>query len=102
MRAANLVIKSRGGIAAVMNGKILAKIDLPIAGLMSEDRLNVMARKMKGLRAAFKTIGMIDHPYMPIPFLLTLSVIPHVRITDKGLYDVDARKFLNTIAKDGN
>ena len=102
LRAANSVIKSSGGIAAVMNGKILAKIDLPIAGLMSEDGLDATARKMKRLRRAFKTMGMIDHLYMPIPFLLTLSVIPHARVTDKGLYDVDGRKFLNPIARDGN
>jgi len=95
--AANLVIGSGGGIAAVHHGKIRAKIDLPIAGLMSEDRLDTIAKKMTTLRKAFVQMGMIDHPYMPIPFLLTLSVIPHARITDKGIFDVDGQKFLEPI-----
>jgi adenine deaminase len=97
--AANLVTSSGGGIAAVHHGKIRAKIDLPIAGLMSEDRLDVIAKKMIALRKAFVQMGMIDHPYMPIPFLLTLSVIPHARITDKGIFDVDEQKFLEPITQ---
>ncbi|MDA4129519.1 MAG: amidohydrolase family protein [Thaumarchaeota archaeon] len=97
--AANLVTSSGGGIAAVHHGKIRAKIDLPIAGLMSEDRLDVIAKKMLALRKAFVQMGMIEHPYMPIPFLLTLSVIPHARITDKGIFDVDRQKFLEPISQ---
>ena len=96
--AANLVIKSSGGSAAVMNGKNLAQIQLPIAGLMSEEPVEITAGKMREMRSAFKEMGIIDHPYMPIPSLLTLSVIPHARITDKGIYDVDAQKFVELVA----
>ena len=99
--AANSVIQSRGGVAAVRKGKILAKIDLPIAGLISELPLEALAEKMRQLRAAFKEMGMIDHPYMPIPFLLTLSVIPHVRITDKGIFKVDSQRFLSPFSSPG-
>jgi adenine deaminase len=96
--AANLVIESKGGIAAVMDGKALAHIELPVAGLMSEDSVPQIAAKMRRLRSAFKTMGVLDHPYMPLPSLLTLSVIPHARITDKGLFDVDNQRFVPVLA----
>jgi adenine deaminase len=92
--AANLVIKSKGGIAAVLGGKTLAWVKLPIAGLMSDHSLNQVANEMAQLRGAFKKMGVLDHPYMPLPNLLALSVIPHARITDKGIFDVDSQKFV--------
>jgi adenine deaminase len=92
--AANLVIRSRGGIAAVRGGEILARIKLPIAGLMSDRSLIEVSKDMEALRRAFKTMGVLDHPYMPLPNLLALSVIPHARITDKGIFDVDRQKFV--------
>ncbi len=97
MLAANLVIGSQGGIAAVQDGATLAHIRLPVAGLMSEQSLPEVAAEMKKLRLAFKSMGVLDHPYMPLPALITLSVIPHARITDKGLFDVDAQKFVPVI-----
>ena len=95
--AASELLRSRGGICVVKDKKVLARIALPIAGLMCEDKLDSIATKMSRLRQSFRSIQMLDHPYMPIPFLLTLSVIPHGRITDKGLYDVDERKFLDPV-----
>ena len=91
--AAEMVTKGKGGIAAV-DSKPLAFVDLPVAGLMSEEGLGEVSKKMRGLRSAFKKMGVIDHPYMPVVALLTLSVIPHARITDKGVYDVDGRRFV--------
>ncbi len=95
--AARLVAEKGGGIAAV-DSKPLAFVHLPIAGLMSEERLDVVAKKMRELRRAFEKMGVLDHPYMPIVALLTLSVIPHARITDKGVYDVDNQTFVNPYA----
>ncbi|MDG6929476.1 MAG: adenine deaminase [Nitrososphaerota archaeon] len=92
--AANLVIGSGGGIVAVQGGRKLAQIELPVAGLMSEEGLGSVSAKMEGLRSAFKEMKVLDHPYMPLPCLLALSVIPHARITDKGIFDVDAQKFV--------
>jgi adenine deaminase len=92
--AANLVIRSKGGIAAVLNQKTLAMVKLPIAGLMSDHSLARVSKEVQQLRAAFKTMGVLDHPYMPLPNLLALSVIPHARITDKGMYDVDSQSFV--------
>ena len=92
--AANLVIRSRGGIAAVRGEKTLARIKLPIAGLMSDRSLREVSKDMEGLRGAFRAMGVLDHPYMPLPNLLALSVIPHARITDKGIFDVDRQRFV--------
>jgi adenine deaminase len=96
--ATQYVQKSEGGLAAVKSGKLIAQIKLPVAGLMSEERLENIAQDMKRMREAFREIGMIDHPYMPIPFLLTLSVIPHARITDRGLFDVDNQRIVPAFA----
>jgi adenine deaminase len=92
--AANLVIESRGGIAAVLRGKPLAWVKLPIAGLISDHGLEQVAGEVTRLRSVFKRMGVLDHPYMPLPNLLALSVIPHARITDKGIFDVDSQKFV--------
>jgi len=92
--AANLVIRSGGGIAAVRGKETLARIKLPIAGLMSDRSLIEVSKDMDNLRRAFKTMGVLDHPYMPLPSLLALSVIPHARITDKGIFDVDRQRFV--------
>lgn len=92
--AANLVIQSHGGIAAVSGLKTLAWVKLPIAGLISDRSLEHVAGEVEQLRRAFKKMGVLDHPYMPLPNLLALSVIPHARITDKGIFDVDNQRFV--------
>src|SRR5579884_3600731 len=92
--AANLIIESQGGISAVLDNQVLAHIKLPVAGLMSEEPLSEVAKEMAKLRFAFDKMGVLDHPYMPLPCLLTLSVIPHARITDRGIFDVDQQSFV--------
>ncbi|MCS7127295.1 MAG: amidohydrolase family protein [Thaumarchaeota archaeon] len=96
--AATEVVKSEGGLVATLNGEVLSRIELPIAGLMSEEPVRVMAEKMRGFRRALERLGAIDHPYMPIVSLLTLSVIPEARVTDKGLFDVNAQRFVDPVA----
>jgi len=91
--AAELVVKAGGGISA-FNSRALALVELPVAGLMAEEKVEEVARKMRALRRAFIRMGVLDHPYMPIVCLLTLSVIPHARITDKGIFDVDNQAFV--------
>jgi adenine deaminase len=100
LATAQVVTKQGGGIAAVKDGKLLALIELPFAGLMSEEEIQVVGGKMVKLRQAFRELGLLDHPYMPLISLLTLAVVPHVRITDKGLFDVDHQQYLNTLVAD--
>lgn len=94
LTAAKAVIESDGGYVAALDGKLLARIELPIAGLMSEEPVSVLAEKTEKFRDAIKLLGMIDHPYMPLLSLMTLSVWPRARITDKGTYNVLERRFL--------
>jgi adenine deaminase len=93
--AAERVIEMHGGIAAVRDQNLLASIELPIAGLMSNMDLELVSAKMMEMRKAFEELHMLDHPYMPLVSLLTLSVVPHVRITDKGIFDVDHQSFVH-------
>ena len=62
--------------------------------MSSSQRREKVAREMEELRGAFREMGVLDHPYMPLASLLPLSVIPHARITDRGIFDADNQKFV--------
>lgn len=80
------VKKMRGGVSVVRGGKVLASVALPIAGLLSDKRAPVVAKETTALKRAWKKLG-CKVPYMGFN-LLPLSVIPELRLTDKGLIDV--------------
>lgn len=87
--AAVELVKSQGGKIIVENGKTLAHLKLPIAGLMSDRPAEEVQAKITELDKAAKQIGCaIDEPFMSMAFL-SLSVIPELKITDKGLIDVN-------------
>ncbi len=78
-----------GGQVAVRDGRVLAEVRLPIGGLMSDQGIEEVAREV-GLLADAASNGLgvtIDSPFMQLSFL-GLSVLPELRITDKGLVDV--------------
>jgi adenine deaminase len=81
-----MVRKLRGGVCAVRRGKVLASVALPIAGLLSDQRAPVVAKQTTALKRAWSKLG-CKVPYMGFN-LLPLSVIPALRLTDKGLIDV--------------
>jgi adenine deaminase len=78
-----------GGQVAVRDGHVLAEVRLPIGGLMSDRSIKEVAAEMRVLAdAATNGLGVtIDAPFMQLSFL-GLSVLPELRITDKGLVDV--------------
>lgn len=78
--------KLRGGVCVVRGGRVLAQVALPIAGLLSDRRAKVVARETTALKRAWESVGCLV-PYMGFN-LLPLSVIPELRLTDKGLIDV--------------
>ena len=84
-----------GGQVAVRDGRVLAEVRLPIGGLMSDQGIEEVAREVRLLAdAASNGRGVtIDSPFMQLSFL-GLSVLPELRITDKGL--VDVMKFVLT------
>ncbi len=87
--AAVELVKSQGGKIIVENGKTLAHLKLPIAGLMSDMPYKEVQEKIENLDRAAAQIGCkIDEPFMSMAFL-SLSVIPELKITDKGLIDVN-------------
>lgn len=79
-----------GGQVAVLDGRVVAEVPLPIGGLMSPRRADEIAQETEIVkRAAHDALGVtIEAPFMQLSFL-GLSVIPHLRITDQGLVDVD-------------
>lgn len=87
--AAVELVKSQGGKIIVENGKILSHLELPVAGLMSDLPTDEVLEKISNLEKASEKIGCkIADPFMSMAFL-SLSVIPEIKITDKGLIDVN-------------
>ena len=87
--AVNRLIEIKGGFVAAADGKVTAELALPIAGLMSDKPFEEVEQGLRKLRAAVSAMGTTLHePFLQMAFL-ALPVIPHLRITDKGLVDVD-------------
>jgi adenine deaminase len=77
-----------GGQVAILDGHVIAEVPLPIGGLMSTKGATEVAEEVEHLGAAARALGVtIDAPFMTLSFL-GLSVIPELRITDRGLVDV--------------
>lgn len=93
--AVNAIKDSKGGIAVVENGKIKALLELPIAGLMSDEPLTTVNEKLENAKSSAYELGAdksID-PFMTLSFL-SLPVIPSLRITTKGVFDAENWKML--------
>lgn len=89
-QAANRLAEIRGGQVVIKNGEVLAEVELPIAGLMSNERAEIVAEKADALLEAFRECGCtLNNANMQLS-LLALVVIPDLRISDKGLVDVNA------------
>jgi len=87
--AANRLITLGGGFVAVRGGAVLAEMRLPLAGLMSLDTFEDVASQLTTLRTAVRSMGCgLAEPFLQLAFL-ALPVIPHLKITDMGLVDVD-------------
>ncbi len=88
-RAANRLGEVGGGVVFFRDGEERALVEMPIAGLMSDERAEIVAQKAERLLAAMREAGCtLNNAYMQHS-LLALVVIPSLRISDKGLVDVD-------------
>jgi adenine deaminase len=84
----------KGGLAVVSDGKVLASLPLPIAGLMSQASVAQVNLQLEALHRTAKNLGCkIPDPFMTLSFL-SLPVIPELKLTDKGLVDVNQFKFV--------
>ena len=89
LKAVHTLKEMNGGVVMVKRGKILASLPLPIAGLMSDGGYKEVAAGLHQLKAAFAGLGFTGrfNPFLTLSFL-TLPVIPELKLTDLGLFDV--------------
>jgi len=91
-KAVNAIIEHQGGISMVNNQNV-AVLPLPVAGLMTNQDAQSTGQRYEALDAGVKAMGCILRaPFMTLSFL-ALPVIPSLKLTDKGLFDVDAFNF---------
>jgi len=89
-----------GGLAAVSDEKVLTSLPLPIAGLMAEVSVCEVKDRLDVLHDATKALGCkLPDPFMALSFL-SLPVIPELKITDKGLVDVNQFKIVPVFGED--
>ena len=87
--AVNRVIAMKGGFVVADETGAKAELALPLAGLMSLEPFETVRHDLEGLRAAAKALGCtLAEPFLQVAFL-PLPVIPHLKITDFGVFDVN-------------
>jgi adenine deaminase len=92
--AVNRLTQIEGGFAVADGGRIVAELPLAVAGLMSLSSFEDVRERLIPLRAAAKGLGVtLAEPFLQVAFL-PLPVIPHLKITDMGLVDVDKLEFV--------
>ena len=83
------IVTMQGGMAVVEGGKVLARLRLPLAGLMSDKPLEDVVNDFEHLERSAKELGTtLATPFAALSFL-ALPVIPELRLTDRGLVDVE-------------
>lgn len=96
--AGNILAEHGGGMVAVSQGEVLALVELPVAGLMSDRPVEEVAGAVAALAAAWKQLGCpLVSPFMTMA-LLSLPVIPALRLTNRGLVDVNSFSFVSLFA----
>lgn len=97
--AANKLGEMQGGQVVIKDGEVIGQVRLPIAGLMSSDRAESVARQAATVLAGFRACGCtLNNPNMQLS-LLALVVIPELRISDLGLVDVNRFEFVPVLEK---
>jgi adenine deaminase len=83
-----------GGLVAVRDGRVMARLPLPVAGLLTEEPLSRAAERLEELTRAARRLGVrLPHPFLTLSFV-TLAVVPKLKLTDRGLVDVDAGRIV--------
>jgi len=95
LAAARALESLGGGQVVVKRGMVVAELPLPIAGLMSDRPLQEVATEVRGVNQAARVLGCgVAEPFMALSFL-ALPVIPDLKMTDRGLFDVNAFSHVN-------
>ena len=87
-----------GGLTAVLDGRPLATFPLPVAGLMSPEPLATAAEQYRAVEDAAAGLGASVHAPFAVLSFLALPVIPEIKVTDRGLVDVNASAFIDLSA----
>ena len=93
--AANRIVENRGGITVMDGGAVLGEVALPIAGIMSDDSLEMVNSALEAAKDEAFRLGVnraID-PFMTLSFM-ALPVIPSLRITTRGVFDVNTQRYV--------
>lgn len=95
--AAQAIAELNGGIVVVDNGKVLAKLQLEVAGLITDRPIPDVLANLEELHQALTTLGFSGdfNPFLTLSFL-SLPVIPKLKLTNKGLFDVEQFQFVST------
>ncbi|WP_211653373.1 adenine deaminase [Planococcus alpniumensis] len=90
----------QGGLAVVQNGKVSASLSLPIAGLMSDKPIPAVYNQLKAIDQGLLQIGAPTHfnAFLTLSFL-SLPVIPHLKLTDRGLFDVASFRHIEVVVR---
>lgn len=99
--AGNELARVGGGQIVVRDGEVIALVELPIAGLMSDERAEVVAGKAGKVLAGFRQCGCTLHNANMQLSLLALVVIPELRLSDKGLVNVSKFEFIPVVESEG-
>ncbi|MFC1996429.1 adenine deaminase, partial [Chloroflexota bacterium] len=101
VRAVDVLAECGGGQVVVKDGRIIGQVELPIAGLISNERAEIVAEKTAGVLSGFQACGCkLNNPNMQLS-LLALVVIPELRISDLGLVDVNNFEFIPVVEDNG-
>jgi adenine deaminase len=93
--AANALIKSGGGLCVVDDKEVTALLELPLAGLLSLKTGNEIYEDIKKLKIAYHNLGItLEEPFIQMAFL-ALPVIPKLKLTDRGLFDVSKFSYIS-------
>lgn len=96
--ALGALIECGGGFSVAQNGEVIARLELPLAGLMSAKDPKELKNSIIKLKKASQEIGCtLSEPFLQLAFL-SLPVIPSLKLTDQGLVDVDAFKIISVRA----
>jgi len=97
--AANTLIECGGGLVAVLDGKVVSVVELPIAGLMSDKPIDEMSASIEKMEQAWVEMGStLPSPFMTMA-LIPLACLPETRLTNRGLVDCRTFEFIDLIVK---
>lgn len=98
-RAVREIERMQGGLVIIKERKVAGRLALPIAGLMSEEPLEEVAGRLEELREIAGSLGVrVKAPFMTLSFM-ALSVIPELKLTDRGLFELEAGKIVPLVVE---